>query len=248
MLHPDSCSFVLDLSPDESAFIAATDEELLPAASADASCRADRGGRKLRGAWHVQFDPARGGPAEPVLFRRLRDWTRSADPRIRYYSGTAVYTKTFRWYPHRRGRVGAPRRSGPAAASTPVSSRRQYLQLDGLSWMARVIVNGHDAGTVWCAPWRLDITDYLQPGRNELRLEVTNSLYNRMIGDAIEFPDAPGWDPSTVAEPASPDNVAASSDSPSPAGPYTRSSYPLVDASTPLVPSGLLGVRLIPAR
>ena len=247
-LQSDSRSFVLDLSPDESAFIVATDEELLPAASADASRRADRGGRKLRGAWHVQFDPARGGPAEPVLFRRLRDWTRSADPRIRYYSGTAVYTKTFRWYPHRRGRIGSVRRSGPAAASTPTFSRRQYLQLDGLEWMARVIVNGHDAGTVWCSPWCLDITDYLQPGRNDLRLEVTNSLYNRMIGDAIEYPDAPAWNPSPFTEPASPDTVAVSSGSLSPGGPYTRSSYPLVDADTPLVPSGLLRVRLISAR
>ena len=85
--------------------------------------------------------------------------------------------------------------------------------------MARVIVNGQDAGIIWCSPWRLDITDYLQPGTNEIRLEVTNSLDNRMIGDAVEHPDG--------------------------IGAYTQSSFPLVDADTPLVPSGLLGVRLL---
>jgi hypothetical protein len=85
--------------------------------------------------------------------------------------------------------------------------------------MARVVINGRDAGTVWCSPWRLDITDYLRPGRNEIRLEVTNSLYNRMIGDAVEHPDGKGA--------------------------WTRSSHPLVDTETPLVPSGLRGAVIV---
>ncbi len=185
------------LAPDESVFLVVTGQVLSPEGPGD-SLPGTLRRRTLRGKWLVRFDPARGGPAEPVVFRRLRDWTRSADPRIRYYSGTAVYTKRFRW------------RSSP---------KRQYLRLDGLNWMARVVVNGRDAGTVWCSPWRLDITDYLQPGRNEIRLEVTNSLYNRMIGDAIEHPDG--------------------------AGAYTWSSYPLVTTETPLVPSGLRGVSIL---
>ena len=187
----------MKLEPDESAFLVATGQVLSPEGPGD-SLPGTLRRRTLRGKWLVQFDPRWGGPAEPVTFRRLRDWTRSRDPRIRYYSGTAVYTKHFRWRP---------------------SAKRQYLRLDGLDWMARVVVNGRDAGTVWCSPWRLDITDYLQPGRNELRLEVTNSLYNRMIGDAIEHPDG--------------------------AGAYTRSSYPLVTTETPLVPSGLRGVSIL---
>lgn len=172
----------------------------------------------MTGPWTVQFDPAKGGPDEEIKFKQLTDWTESDDPRIRYYSGTAVYAKQFRWRPsaHSR-RVLGRSNSGPDPESP-----RQYIQLDGLNWMARVLVNGQDAGTVWCSPWRLDITDYLQPGRNKIRLEVTNSLYNRMIGDAIEHPDG--------------------------VGAYTRSSYPLVDAATPLVPSGLRGVTLLSER
>ncbi|MCR4859853.1 MAG: glycosyl hydrolase family 2 [Bacteroidales bacterium] len=190
-------SFRLDLSPDESAFLLAVDADL------SAECTQPvpgRRGRRLRGAWQLHFDPAMGGPDAPVRFRRLKDWTRQKDPRIRFYSGAAVYTKAFRWKPGRR-------------------AGRQYLQLEGLEWMARVYVNGREAGTVWCSPWRLDITDFLQPGRNELRLEVVNSLYNRMIGDAVEHPDGEGA--------------------------ITVSSYPLVDAETPLVPSGLRGVRIL---
>ena len=191
----------LDLAPDESAFVIATDAAL-PEDGQPVSGGSLRR-RTLRGAWQVRFDPAMGGPEEPVRFRRLRDWTRSRDARIRYYSGTAVYSKDFRWKPGRDG-------------------SRSYLQLEGLEWMARVVVNGREAGTVWCAPWRLDITDYLQPGRNEIRLEVTNSLYNRMIGDAIQHPDG--------------------------VGAYTHSSFPLVDADTPLVPSGLRGAAILSER
>ena len=203
----------LKLTPDESVFLVATDEELSGSAAPDVPRWPVR---LLAGAWHVRFDPAMGGPAEPVLFRRLRDWTRSRDARIRYFSGTAVYTKVFRWWPGR----AAGRRGGSGSV-------REYLQLDGLNFTARVFVNGQEAGTIWCAPWRLDVTDYLRPGRNELRIEVTNSLYNRMIGDAIEYPDG-----------------APAGNSSNPTGPYTHSSYPLVDADTPLVPSGLRRARL----
>ena len=234
-------SFSLELAPDESAFLVATDEDLLPASgvqnhplSHPATGKTSRRGanrpllhpaRVLRGTWQVQFDPKMGGPDGPVTFRRLKDWAKSTDPRIRYYSGTAVYTQSFRWRPPRKGRAG----------------ERQYLQLDGLNWMARVSVNGREAGTVWCSPWGLDITDYLCPGRNELRLEVVNSLYNRMIGDAVEYPDdASGRSGSRLPEAEkSPFRKKLPS-----AGPYTRSSYPLVTADTPLVPSGLTGVSI----
>ena len=189
----------LSLEPDESAFVIASDRDLLPDGPSAPGPAAGRN-TPLGGTWRVRFDPAFGGPAEPVRFRQLGDWTEHADPRIRYFSGTAVYEKSFRWRP-------------------AAGEERQYLQLEVLNGMARVNVNGREAGTVWCAPWRLDVTDYLQSGRNEIRLEVVNSLYNRMIGDAVEHPDG--------------------------VGAWTRSSYPLVDADTPLVPSGLKGVRIL---
>ena len=194
----EGSSVRLVLAPDESVVLLATDEEL----ETDRAAARPRRSIRLRGPWQVQFDPARGGPDEPVTFRRLQDWTKNTDTRIRFYSGTATYSKSFRL--HRR------------AART---DKRQYLALDASNWVARVTVTGQEAGTVWCSPWKLDITDYLRPGRNELRIEVVNSLYNRMIGDAVEHPDGTGA--------------------------YTRSSYPLVDADTPLIPSGLRGVSIV---
>ncbi|HWS01058.1 MAG TPA: glycosyl hydrolase, partial [Prolixibacteraceae bacterium] len=49
----------------------------------------------LKGPWTVSFDAAQRGPAEPVVFETLTDWTASADERIRYYSGTAYYQSKF---------------------------------------------------------------------------------------------------------------------------------------------------------
>ncbi|MBI5395944.1 MAG: hypothetical protein HZA91_11660 [Verrucomicrobia bacterium] len=50
--------------------------------------------------------------------------------------------------------------------------------------IARVRLNRCDLGVVWTAPWRVDITNALKPGANELEIEVANLWPNRLIGDA----------------------------------------------------------------
>jgi hypothetical protein len=44
-------------------------------------------------------------------------------------------------------------------------------------------INGRDLGVVWCAPWRIDITDALLQGTNKLEIEIANRWSNRMLGD-----------------------------------------------------------------
>src|SRR6185437_14430109 len=51
----------------------------------------------LAGPWSVQFDTAFGGPATTQRFGWLTSWTSSPDSNIRYYSGSAIYTKIFQW-------------------------------------------------------------------------------------------------------------------------------------------------------
>ena len=50
-------------------------------------------------------------------------------------------------------------------------------------------MNGKKAGSIWASPWNLDITPYLKQGKNELKLEVTNSWNNRAIGDLLHALD-----------------------------------------------------------
>ena len=49
--------------------------------------------------------------------------------------------------------------------------------------MAKIRVNGVDAGGVWTTPYQINITDYLKEGVNELEIEVVNCWRNRMIGE-----------------------------------------------------------------
>jgi hypothetical protein len=132
---------------------------------------------ELAGPWTVQFDPAMRGPKEPVVFEKLQDWTTSADEQIKYYSGTAVYSAAFNLDQLPEGKT-------------------IKVNLGALTAMAKVLVNGKEAGGVWTPPYELDITGTLQAGKNELKVEVVNTWVNRLIGDQ-KIPEAerPTWCP-----------------------------------------------------
>jgi len=120
---------------------------------------------RLERSWEVSFDPKWGGP-EKVTFDALRDWTQMPEEGIKYYSGIAVYRRSF---------------DHPAV---PAADSKVYLDLGTVHEMARVRLNGMDLGVVWCAPWRVEITRALQAGENRLEIELANLWPNRLIGDA----------------------------------------------------------------
>ncbi len=122
----------------------------------------------LKGDWKVSFDTSFGGPSKPVIFEALQDWSKSTDTLIKYYSGTAIYTKTFK---HKGVKL-----KGNKQAQT-------FLDLGQVANIASVKVNGVDCGTVWTAPYRVDISKALKVGNNELTIEVSNTWANRLIGD-----------------------------------------------------------------
>jgi len=61
----------------------------------------------------VAFQPDRGAPAK-IALEKLSSWSESADTGVKYFSGTAIYTKTFeaarRLVPVRRAAVAGPGR------------------------------------------------------------------------------------------------------------------------------------------
>jgi hypothetical protein len=121
---------------------------------------------ELAGPWTVRFDPKWGGP-ESIVFDKLDDWTKRPEPGIKFYSGKATYLNTF---------------DLPESARPP--GQRLYLDLGSLKNVAQVRVNGQDAGVVWTAPWRIEITRLAQPTGNRLEIDVVNLWPNRLIGDA----------------------------------------------------------------
>ena len=123
--------------------------------------------QELTGPWEVSFNPDWGGP-QHVVFEQLDDWTKRPEEGIRYYSGTATYRKPFE--------VSLPEAK---SLKSPV-----FLDLGIVKNLARVWLNGHDLGVIWTSPWRVEITDALKPGSNDLKIEVVNLWPNRLIGDA----------------------------------------------------------------
>jgi hypothetical protein len=52
---------------------------------------------------------------------------------------------------------------------------------------AVVYINDHRAGSVWCSPYRLDVTRWLTPGNNTIRIDVANTMVNSIA--ASGFPN-----------------------------------------------------------
>jgi len=129
--------------------------------------------QELAGPWAVQFDPKWFYPTNGLsgdqanglmVFEKLEDWNKRAEPAVRYFSGAAVYKMVFNLPPH-------------------VSGERLYLDLGAVKETARVRLNNKNLGVVWCPPWHVEITGAVESGDNNLEIEVVNSWPNRLVGD-----------------------------------------------------------------
>jgi hypothetical protein len=119
----------------------------------------------LEGPWEVTFPPDLGAPPK-ATFEKLAEWNENSDQGIKYFSGTATYTKTF----------DAPK--GWLASGTNV-----WIDLGDVKNMAEVLLNGTPLGLVWKEPFRVNLTGALKSGANTLEVKVTNGWANRIIGD-----------------------------------------------------------------
>ena len=120
----------------------------------------------LEGSWKLSFESGMGAPATAV-FDHLMSYTESANPSIRYYSGTVVYRKEFN------------------LSKKQVKDVASYeIDLGVVKELARVSVNGYDLGVVWKAPFRVEVpAEYIHQGMNKLEVKVINLWPNRIIGD-----------------------------------------------------------------
>lgn len=125
----------------------------------------------LSDGWHLTLW-AGGTRIAPVEAAPLLDWSQSANPEIRYHSGTGTYEREFQ-----------------ADAEWLSEGGRVLLDLGDVRELASVRVNGREAGILWRPPFRLDITRHLVAGRNSLSVTVANLWVNRLIGDAALPPD-----------------------------------------------------------
>ncbi len=197
------------------------------------------------GAWHVAFQKDRGAP-EAIDLTKLESLSHNANPGVRYFSGTATYSRSL---------------TVPAAALA--KGKRVYLDLGRVEVMASVTVNGKDLGTLWKPPYRVDITDAVKAGANQLSIAVTSLWPNRMIGDAQKpeiynyvdaewaIGDKPGPNGKYVPVMAQkitelPDWYKTGQAKPDDDGKVTFQTWKFFGKDEPLLDSGLLGpVRMV---
>jgi hypothetical protein len=140
------------------------------------------------GPWTVAFQANRGAPAAATL-AKLQPLETHGDPGIRYFSGIATYAARF---------------------TLPKLSYGQSLSIDlgRVGDVAEVRVNGRVLGTVWTAPYRVDVGAAAKRGANELEVRVATTWVNRLIGDAqpgatkITFTTLPTYRPDAPLRPS----------------------------------------------
>ncbi len=118
----------------------------------------------IDGPWSVHFTPGWGAP-ENIALAQLASWTDHTTPGVRHYSGSATYTVAFDLH------------------ALP-STGRVLLDLGKVAVIASIKLNNHDLGIAWKAPYALDASDALRPGRNTLEVRVANLWVNRLIADS----------------------------------------------------------------
>ncbi|MBL8291525.1 MAG: hypothetical protein JNN08_06800 [Bryobacterales bacterium] len=117
----------------------------------------------VNGPWTADFE---NGP-QGVAFPQLASWTTHSNAALKHFAGTARYKTTFRMPPNwRRDNLAA------------------HIDLGRLWTIGEVWLNGKSLGITWTSPFSVDATSALKDGDNELIVEVTNTWYNRLIGDA----------------------------------------------------------------
>ena len=175
--------------------------------------------QEVTGPWQVAFPPNWGAPAQ-ATFEKLVSWTARPEPGIKYFSGTATYTKTF----------DIPQ----SAIGDPQSAI--LLDLGQLKNLAEVTLNGQNLGILWKPPYRLDITKAAKAGANALEVKVTNMWCNRLIGDE-QLPDDCEWQGKQLK--AWPQWLLEGK--PRPSGRLTFTTWHHFDKDSPLYEAGLFG-------
>ncbi len=115
--------------------------------------------------WKVTFISPFGETHESV-FKKLISWSDSDDKQTKYFSGTGTYRAAFE-----------------IASGALKNKAKMLLNLGEVYEMARVKINGQDAGLVWTHPYEVDVTNLLKEGENTLEISVINTWVNRMIAD-----------------------------------------------------------------
>jgi hypothetical protein len=182
----------------------------------------------LSGPWTVKFAPLMGAP-DMIELDSLISWTQHPDDSVKFYSGTAIYETDFE-------------------VPTAMKEKNKIITLDlgQVSVIAEVVVNDLPVGVLWKPPFKTDITRFVQAGRNKLKISITNTWANRLIGDEHQ-PTSMSWQKHPgegFALKNWPQWFSEGKQMPEP-GRFTFTTWRHYEKSSSLMPSGLIGPVVI---
>lgn len=101
----------------------------------------------------------------------FHEFTASLNPLIKYYSGQVTYDT-----------------SVELDGSFFDKGTRILLSIPSFGSTARVELNGQVLETIWDPNFKPDVTEYMHPGKNDVKIIVTNPWRNRLVGDKAGIP------------------------------------------------------------
>jgi len=135
----------------------------------------------LSTGWRVSF----AGTAV-ASYSSLHSW--AEDAATRYFSGIATYDKVV----NLSSEIVGSKRTVELDFGEGQATTEQALRSGMQAWFdppvreaAVIYVNEQRAGSVWCPPYRLDVTSFLRAGENRFRIVVANTAMNYMAGHSL---------------------------------------------------------------
>lgn len=149
-------SVPMTLSPNESVFVVLVKDSSLIQSSAKSysSITSDLNVKN----WNVFFPKI----DKTITTSSLFDWSKNSNEKIRYYSGSVVYSTEFVWKGNKKARY--------------------FLTFENVDNVAAFKVNGIDCGTIWTYPYQVEVTKALKKGKNKLGIVVSNTWANAING------------------------------------------------------------------
>lgn len=132
----------------------------------------------LSSDWRVSF-----GQGMSKEMPTLRSWTE--DAATRYFSGSANYVKSVEVPANfiEGGRsVFLDFGEGQFIEPIPMRNGMRAWLDPPIREAAVIYLNGERTGSLWCPPYKLDVTRFLKAGRNDIRIQVANTAVNYMSG------------------------------------------------------------------
>ena len=124
----------------------------------------------LQKPWTLNFPVGWGTPSS-IKVNELKAWKDlNLNSEAKAFSGTGIYTTTF-------------------DVENIKKDSQFVLDLGQVEMIADVWLNGKSIQTLWSLPYKVDLTEDVRSGENDLVIKVTNSWFNRLVFDANQTED-----------------------------------------------------------